>query len=77
MATPSFFNKLLYYKKLLKEIEKNEQKLFGTLSNEQIKLYEKCIFDTLEANSISEKESFKRGFRLGVRMVLESIKGEI
>lgn len=60
-------------KELLKLLNRNEEKLISTLSDEQKETFEKYKDCNREISKISERESFIKGFQLGARIIIESI----
>lgn len=60
-------------KKLLKLLNRNEEKLISTLSDEQKETFEKYKDCNREISEICERESFIKGFQLGARIIIEVI----
>lgn len=60
-------------KELLKLLNRNEEKLISTLSDEQKETFEKYKDCNREISEISARESFIKGFQLGARIIIESI----
>ena len=60
-------------KELLKLLNRNEEKLTATLSEDQKETFEKYKDSNCEISEISERESFIKGFQLGARIIIESI----
>ena len=60
-------------KELLKLLNRNEEKLTATLSEEQKDTFEKYKDCNREISEISEREAFLNGFRLGARIIIESV----
>ena len=58
-------------KELLKLLNRNEEKLISTLSEEQKETFEKYKDCNREISEINEREIFLNGFRLGARIMLE------
>lgn len=61
------------YRSLLRLVAKNREKLEATLSSEQAELFEKFYTAVNEMNSTSEVAAFSCGFRLGARLMTESV----
>ena len=62
-----------YYKKLLSLMGRNREDLCRDLTATQIESLEKYDDNIREMSSISEKEAFAYGFRLGMRLAVESL----
>lgn len=62
------------YKSLLRLVGNNREKFEATLSPEQAELFEKFYTAVNEMNSTAEVAAFSYGFRLGVRLIIESVK---
>ena len=60
------------YKKLQEPICRNEEKLKATMTDEQKALFEKYTDCVREFQTITDCLIFQNGFKLGVRMMLES-----
>lgn len=60
------------YSKLLNLSVRNEEKLMLTLSKEQKVIFEKYKDCVIEMNSISEKEAFVQGMKLGIKIITET-----
>lgn len=60
-------------KELLGLLNKNEEKLIATLSDEQKEIFEKFKDCNREISEISERQSFITGFKIGAKIVIESI----
>ncbi len=60
-------------KELLGLLNRNGEKLTATLSNEQKETFEKYKDYNREISEICEREAFLNGFRLGVRIIIESV----
>ncbi len=58
---------------LLKLLNRNEEKLTATLTEEQKETFEKYKDCNREISEICEREAFLNGFRLGVRIIIESV----
>ena len=63
------------YSKLLNLSVRNEEKLLPTLSKEQKVIFEKYKDCVVEMNSISEKEAFIQGMKLGIKIIVETYIG--
>lgn len=63
------------YSKLLNLSVRNEGKLLPTLSREQKTIFEKYKDCVIEMNSISEKEAFVEGMKLGIKIIAETYIG--
>ena len=61
------------YSHLLDLVVKNEEKLSALLSPQQKEMFEKVKDCIIDMNNILEKEAFFDGFRLGVKLVAESV----
>ena len=64
------------YQKLKALADRNEDLLRQTLSDEQKELLEKLIEFVTDISSISERDMFIAGFRLGVKLMMDVMKGE-
>ena len=60
-------------KELLGLLNRNEEKLIATLSDEQKETFEKYKDCNREISEICEREAFLNGFRLGARIIIESV----
>lgn len=60
-------------KELLSLLNRNEEKLAANLSNEQKETFEKYKDCNREISEICERQSFIPGFKLGAKIVIESI----
>ena len=60
-------------KELLKLLNRNEEKLISTLSDEQKETFEKYKDCNREISEISEREIFLNGFRLGARIIIDVV----
>ena len=60
-------------KELLGLLNRNEEKLIANLSDEQKETFEKYKDCNLEISEISERQSFIMGFKLGAKIVIESM----
>ena len=59
-------------KEMLGLLNRNEEKLLATLSDEQKETFEKCKDCNREISGICERQSFITGFKLGVKIIIES-----
>ena len=59
-------------KELLKLVARNREELDGTLTDKQKETLEKLEECMNEMHSITERDAFSYGFRLGVRLITES-----
>ena len=64
------------YQKLKALAGKNEDMLRETLSDEQKELLEKLTENITDISSISERNMFITGFRLGVKLMIDVMKDE-
>ena len=64
------------YQKLKALADKNEDLLRETLSDEQKELLEKLTECITDISSISERDMFIAGFRLGVKLMIDVMKGD-
>ena len=62
------------YKSLLRLVSKNRENFEATLSPEQTELFKKYSTAANEMNSTAEVEAFSYGFRLGVQLMIESVR---
>ena len=60
-------------KELLKLLNRNEEKLTATLSEEQKDTFEKYKDCNREISEINEREIFLNGFRLGARLIIDVV----
>lgn len=60
-------------KELLRLLNRNEEKLSATLSDEQKETYEKYKDCNREISGISERQSFITGFKLGAKIIIEAM----
>lgn len=60
-------------KELLGLLNRNEEKLTANLSNEQKEIFEKYKDCNREISEICERQSFIIGFKLGAKIVIESM----
>ena len=59
-------------KELLKLVARNREELDGTLTDKQKETLEKFEDCMNEMHSITERDAFSYGFRLGVQLIVES-----
>ena len=64
------------YQKLKALTNKNEDLLKETLSDEQKELLDKLTECITDISSISERDMFINGFRLGMKLMIEVMKDE-
>ena len=64
------------YQKLKALADKNEDLLRETLSDEQKELIDKLIESVTDISSISERDMFINGFRLGMKLMMDVMKDE-
>ena len=64
------------YQKLKTLADKNEDLLRETLSDEQKELLDKLIESITNISSISERDMFIAGFRLGMKLMIDVMKDE-
>ena len=64
------------YQKLKALATQNEDLLRKTLSDEQKELLEKLTENITDISSISERDMFIAGFRLGVKLIIDVMKDE-
>ncbi len=60
-------------KELLVLLNRNEEKLIATLSDEQKETFEKYKDCNREISEICERNAFLNGFRLGARIIIEVV----
>lgn len=60
-------------KELLVLLNRNEEKLIATLSDEQKETFEKYKGCNWEISEICERQSFITGFKLGAKIVIEAM----
>ena len=60
-------------KELLGLLNRNEEKLTATLSDEQKETFEKYKDCNREISEICERNAFLNGFRLGARIIIEVV----
>ena len=64
------------YQKLKALADRNEDLLRQTLSDEQKELLDKLIESVTDISSISERDMFIAGFRLGMKLMIDVMKDE-
>ena len=64
------------YQKLKALADRNEDLLRESLSDEQKELLEKLIETVTDISSISERDMFIAGFRLGMKLMMDVTKDE-
>ena len=64
------------YQKLKALATQNEDLLRETLSDKQKELFEKLTENITDISSISERDMFIAGFRLGVKLMIDVISDE-
>ena len=64
------------YQKLKTLADKNENLLKETISDEQKELLEKLTESITDISSISERDMFIAGFRLGVKLMIDVMKND-
>ena len=64
------------YQKLKALAERNENLLRESLSDEQKELLDKLIETVTDISSISERDMFINGFRLGVKLMIDVMQDE-
>ena len=64
------------YQKLKALADKNEDLLRKTLSDEQKELLEKLIECITDISSISERDMFIAGFRLGMKLMIDVMRDD-
>ena len=64
------------YQKLKTIANRNEDLLRESLSDEQKELLDKLIETVTDISSISERDMFINGFRLGMKLMMDVIKDE-
>ena len=64
------------YQKLKALADRNEDLLRESLSDEQRELLEKLIETVTDISSISERDMFIAGFRLGMKLMIDITKDE-
>jgi hypothetical protein len=64
------------YQKLKALADRNEDLLRESLSDEQKELLEKLTESVTDISSISERDMFIAGFRLGMKLMIDVMKDE-
>ena len=64
------------YQKLKALADRNEDLLRESLSDKQKELLEKLIETVTDISSISERDMFINGFRLGMKLMIDVMKDE-
>ncbi|MBQ9901782.1 MAG: hypothetical protein IJM51_05285 [Clostridia bacterium] len=64
------------YQKLKALADRNEDLLRESLSDEQKELLEKLIETVTDISSISERDMFINGFRLGIKLMIDVMQDE-
>ena len=64
------------YQKLKALADRNEDLLRESLSDEQKELLEKLIETVTDISSISERDMFMAGFRLGIKLMIDVMQDE-
>ena len=64
------------YQKLKALADRNEDLLKETLSDEQKELLDKLIESMTDISSISERDMFITGFRLGMKLMIDVMKDD-
>ena len=64
------------YQKLKALADRNEDLLRESLSDEQREMLEKLIETVTDISSISERDMFIAGFRLGMKLMIDVMKDE-
>ena len=64
------------YQKLKALADRNEDLLRESLSDKQKELLDKLIETVTDISSISERDMFINGFRLGVKLMMDVMKDE-
>lgn len=59
------------YKKLLSLVGRAQEKLEGTLSDEQQELFENYLVNANELSVVIDEEIFKEGFSLAMKIMIE------
>lgn len=65
------YNDSVEYKKIVKEAEKLEEKLYTYFGEDLKSLYEEVRMAQLQRDSIEEERVFKKAFSLGALLMLE------
>ena len=64
------------YQKLKALADRNEDLLRESLSDEQREMLEKLIETVADISSISERDMFINGFRLGIKLMIDVMQDE-
>ena len=64
------------YADVLKRIVQHEAKLHARLNDEEKEILERFVDCSNEICSLSERETFTRGFTLGIKLILEVLYSE-
>lgn len=72
-----YFKKETAFLGLLRLANKNEEALTSTLTDRQKEIFEKYMTVYAEMSDYAERESFIRGFKLGLRFMAEAYQAEI
>lgn len=64
------------YQKLKALADRNEDSLRESLSDEQREMLEKLIETVTDISSISERDMFINGFRLGIKLMIDVMQDE-
>ena len=64
------------YQKLKAFADRNEDLLRESLSDEQKELLDKLIESVTDISSISERDMFINGFRLGIKLMIDVMQDE-
>ena len=64
------------YQKLKTLADRNENLLRESLSDEQKELLDKLIESVSDISSISERDMFINGFRLGIKLMIDVMQDE-
>ena len=64
------------YQKLKALADRNEDLLRESLSDEQKELLDKLIESVTDISSISERDMFINGFRLGIKLMIDVMQDE-
>ena len=72
-----YFKKETAFLGLLRLATKNEDALAATLTEQQKESFEKYMTIYAEMSDFAERESFIRGFKLGLRFMIEACQTEV
>lgn len=64
------------YRKITKQIIDIEENFLESMCDDKKKIYERLAVQRCEQQSITDKESFICGFRIGSQIMLEILKGD-